>query len=184
MKHYLAAAAATLCLAATCLPAPICSGEEQEPIDKYYRARRADAYAMYQQFLEAAEQERQRKVREKLPPLTAEEVEEGKSVIRLLVCNKVMFWVICTETTDRAQPFEVFSKTVEDCASRKNAAMTKFWKLLDYAKVIGDQRFARCEIKARDFRRETRFPPFDFLSDQGLKILDFEVMNDCMTSGL
>jgi hypothetical protein len=180
MKHHLAAV--TLCLGAICFSVSSCFGAEQQPIDKFYQARRADAYAMYQQLSEAAEQERQRKVREKLP--SNYQKEEGNSAFRLIVYNKVMFLVICTETADVAKPVEVVAKAIDDCVWRKNAAMTKFWQLADYTNLIGDRKFASCEIKARDFRREVRFPPFDFLYDKGLKILDFEVMNECLTSGL
>jgi hypothetical protein len=124
MKRHLVAVA--LCLSTICLHTSGCFGAEQQPIQKYYQGRRADAYAMYQQFLEAAEKERQRKVREKLPALTPQRVEEGNSVIREVVYNKVMFLVICVETADHTQPLEIVSKVVDDCVSRKNAAMTKF----------------------------------------------------------
>jgi hypothetical protein len=183
MKQRLAAA--TLCLGITFVPISSFSKEEQQPIDQYYQSFRDDARAMYQQMLDASEKERQRKVREKLPPTSQEVHEQAKSLYRAVVYNKIMFHVICVEDVDLKQSEEAFAKAVEDCASRKDAAMSKFWRLLDRAPAIGERKLANCEIRARDFSREKRFPPFDFLADREmLKILDYEAMNECMASDL
>jgi hypothetical protein len=50
-------------------------------------------------------------------------------------------------------------------------------KLTEYASVIENDKLLKCEMKARDFKTELRFPPYEFLRNStGPAVLD----NDCI----
>ncbi|TWI70823.1 hypothetical protein IQ16_03234 [Bradyrhizobium huanghuaihaiense] len=172
------------------LLAPVCSlpaiavAQENPSIDKFYQSLKDTVYDDFQKFLEMAAQERQRKIREKLPPSTDKQVAEGTSGIKFLLYNKAILFVICAESADRSVLPEKGIAVVNQCVSSKTVEMMKYLKLNDHAATFGNKKLVSCAIKARDFQREARFPPFDFLRDpNGPEIIDFAAAIDCITTG-
>src|SRR5438045_1754644 len=148
-------------LTAACFPIATCLGQQEQPIEKFYQSLREGVYADYQKTLEMRQVERRRKAKEKLPSLTPKEDEQGMSAIRFLIYNKAMFFVICAEGADRTVSPEQGIASVKECVAARTDEMMKYLKLGDYADTLGSAKFVGCEIKARNFRRELRFPPYD-----------------------
>lgn len=180
-----AAAAMLIVLAAACFPIATGLAQQVQSIEQLYQSLRDDAFADYQKSLGLAEEERQRKIREQLPPSTPKQHAQGAYLVKFILYNKVIFYVICAEGIDRNLPAEKGAVMVKQCVAEKTEEMMKYLKLGDYAGTIGVKRFVGCEIRSRDFRREQRFPLFDFLRDaKGPEIIDFAVANECITAGL
>lgn len=181
------AAVTIIVLLATCFPVGTCIAEQHQGMEEFYQSLRDNTYADYQKALQMSEAERQRKAKEKLPPVSPEVHAQALSAMKFLLYNKAMFSVICAEAAVNKASASVDEdiKTVHECVSTKTGDMMKYLKLGDYADTLGTKKFVGCEIKARDFRRESRFPPFDFLRDpKGPRILDFAAANKCITSEL
>ncbi|MGY8635814.1 hypothetical protein RAD15_25415 [Bradyrhizobium sp. 14AA] len=162
-----------------------CFAAEVLDTNALYETLRRSTYADLQQFREAAEKERQRKIRDKVPPLTAERAAEGDSAIAFVLYNKTMIYVACAEALANNPPQQPGEDALKECVSAKGVQFNKYLKLTEYADSLGSKKFAICEMKARDYERETRFPPYDFLRDpRGPRLLDFGIMNECLTSEL
>jgi hypothetical protein len=185
MKHLLLATVTVIALAlgagSTCL-----GGELTPPLKKFYELLQSEIRTDYDLAQKGAETERLRKVKAGELPLASDKIKEGFKAIQFILYNKAVSKALCYEQTVPAskKPDE-WEQQYKECASAKMAQLIKYTKLMtDYAPLIGNLKYLRCELKTRDFANESRFPPYDFLrNSDGPKLLDLELTNGCLLEG-
>jgi hypothetical protein len=172
-------------LAATWVFSTGCLSDDLDSLTQFYKGREAVFRTQYNEAMKAVEAEAVRKAKAGEPAATSKESTQGLSAIRFLFYNQAAFQVLCAEQLETSKSFDDASKAVHACIDAKADQLTKYLKLEEYMGTLGDDKFIKCQIKARDYKNETRFPPYDFLRDPtGPKLLDFAALNECIMSGL
>jgi hypothetical protein len=165
----------------------LCRADDDDPIVKFYLSLEEDARKVYDTLEPAVAAERERKLRAGEPALSPNQLAEGTYAAREILYNKTLFYPLCAEEKHGTSggSFEQLKRDVLECVNRKQDQLFELAQLEKYATVIGDRKFLSCEIKARDFKSERRFPPFAFLRDpRGIKAIDYGKMNECIKSQL
>jgi hypothetical protein len=110
---------------------------------------------------------------------------EALAGIRMMAYNKGASYGICADKFASEHDIDKASASIDKCVEERNFAMLKASKLTDYINTVGADKMAKCELKARDFENETRFPPFEFLIDEhSPQLIDFGKLNECVMGGL
>ena len=178
---------AAFALAVSAYSTTVCIADDNDPTVKFYLSLEPDARRLYDTFEPAAAAERERKRRAGEPALTPQQTANGLYAGRELIYNKVLFYPLCADEKFGASgaSFERMKRDLQDCVNQKQDQLFEWAQLEKYITVLGDRKFLSCEVKARDFKSERRFPPFEFLRDpHGLKVIDYGKMNDCIKSQL
>lgn len=165
----------------------MCRADDEDPTVKFYFSLEQDARKLYDTFEPAAAAERERKLRAGERALTPKEQADGMYGFREIIYNKTLFYPLCAEERHGTSggSFEQMKRTLLECVNRKQDELFELGQLEKYAPVIGNRNFLACEVKARDFKSERRFPPFDFLRDpRGVKAIDYGKMNECIKAQL
>lgn len=152
----------------------------------FYRSFEPEARKLYKDFEEGARIERDRKLRAGEPALTPEQVAFGMYAAKEIIYNKVLFYPLCAEIhMTQNMSLEALKPKIDKCAKGKQDDLFEYSQLEQYVSVLGDRKFIACEVKARDFPSERRFPPFEFLRDgRSLRVIDYGKMNNCIKSQL
>jgi len=154
--------------------------------DRFYRDLEPETRAGYAQFWEGAEVERKRKIAAGLPPATDRDLRDAELGIKALLYNTAVRKTLCFEQAlSRGKDYETGLRITKDCLEQHAEEFIKFSKLADYASVISRAKSTRCEMKSRDYKNETRFPPFDFLrtpNEREPQLFDHKMFNDCLLS--
>lgn len=131
---------------------------------------------------ELAKLERERKIKAGEPPISPQIERDGSDGIRLVLYNKAVIYATCADEAANASKMEGEVLTAATaCMNSKSTEMLKFTKLMEYSDSIGARKLTACEMKARDYKNELRFPPYEFLrTSSGPKLFDFKMLNDCI----
>ena len=98
--------------------------------------------------------------------------------LKFVFYNKAYIYYSCARSLKgnfAGQPFF-------DCASDRLQGAQEAIKLSEYTSLLGNPMILRCELKARLFKAEIEFQPYDFLvrEHNGNALVDFEKLNACL----
>jgi hypothetical protein len=142
-----------------------------------------DARAEYQKFKEGGAVEAERKKRAGEPSLTEEDRIFVTYAAKELIYNKVLFYPLCLDQAAGNKALESSRGSVMECVNKKQDELFEASQLEKYAPMIGERQYFACQLKARDFKSERRFPPFEFLRDnRDLRVIDYGKANGCVKS--
>jgi len=110
--------------------------------------------------------------------------------VRVLTYFKAVSYAACAVSaldgnTNTSGRLRYNPEKFEVCAKSANNEILKFTNLSDYRHALGAD-FVRCEVKARQFERESNMKPFGFLRLQTTsathRVYDFAEFNRCIQS--
>ena len=186
--HRLSLATVTVIALALGARSTSCLGSElTPPLKEFYEVLQSEIRNDYDRFQKGAEAERLRKAKTGGLPLASYKIKEGFKGMQFILYNKAVSRALCYEqTAPGSKKPDEWKQKYEECAAAKMAQLVKYTKLVtDYVPLMGNGKDLKCEIKARDFENESRFPPYDFLrNSDGPKLLDLGLMNECLLAGL
>ncbi len=134
---------------------------------------------------QGAIEEKQRKVKAGLPPLSSEETRKGDSALQFILYNKAYNHFVCAEKASEHISSGDSSRILERCSNERHRHFLKFLKMTDDPSAFDLQKIVKCQIKTRDYDGEQRFPPFDFLKGwDNAKLFEFEALNECILASL
>jgi hypothetical protein len=152
---------------------------------EFYKSLEADARAAYKKALADFNSAKDKRVLAGEVIVTAAKERDAISGLRMMQYNKFASIGICADMAAVERDAKKVGASVEKCSVERNLELVKWTKLSDYVGTIGADKMTKCEIKARDFANEVRFPPFDFLVDRsGPPLLDFKKLNECILNYL
>jgi hypothetical protein len=156
---------------------------DEDPALKLYLLMENDARALFQKYNEGAVVEADRKKRAGEPPLTEEDRSFGSYAAKEFIYNKVLFHPLCLDQAGGNKAHENLTRPVMECVNKKQDELFEASQLEKYAPMVGERKYFACQVKARDFRSERRFPPFEFLRDnRDLRVIDYGKANECVKS--
>jgi hypothetical protein len=118
-----------------------------------------------------------------------QELDAALAAMKMLSYNKANIHAACMGEAVRSKtPTETLDNVAthyKSCVVGRLGEMLVFYTLATSSgrPFIGKGE-GRCETKARLFERERLLPPYEFLKGDGVALLDFRVLNQCLKSKL
>jgi len=157
-------------------------------IDRQYESNRDQLRSMMMNAERVLDEEVKKKVAKGvIAQPTPEKRSQALEFAKTFNYNKAINQMRCAYEMRKYRPLEgtELEKEFQSCTNRLQGEMIKYSKLSDYASSFDPKKMMACEIKARDFEMERRFPPFEFLKTRdGPPAFNFKVLNDCLISSL
>ena len=152
--------------------------------EQFYRDLEPEVRANLKDGWEKAEVETKRRAAAGLPHMTDGTKGIVDDTLKLLVYNAAVRKTLCFEQAMKlGENKETTAQIVKSCLDRTSNDFAKYNKIIDYINSMPPAKSARCEMKARDYENEIRFPAFDFLRDakeNAPRLFDFKAFSDCL----
>ncbi|WP_441230070.1 hypothetical protein AB7828_10135 [Tardiphaga sp. 215_C5_N2_1] len=169
------------------IPASLSPAKAQAGPDAvgFYKSLEADGRIEFNRLVANANAEKEKRVRAGKVIVTPTNERAAMSAMRMMMYNKLASIGVCADRFTGERDISRAGQAIAKCAEERNQEAVKWYKLTDYIETVGESKMTRCEMKARDFKNEVRFPAFDFLiDDRNPPLFDFRIMNECIMSGM